>query len=103
MAVQLRPIVFGSYAEMAGHLDRWAARTLTTPEAWEAALVGSHAWLEFAPRNQVLLLSYGIDGPAAGAETWRFVPICRRSRLRGTGRGTRLPGTGTDHHGRSGA
>jgi hypothetical protein len=74
MAVQLRPITFGSYAEMAGHLDRWAARTLTTPEAWETALVGSHAWLEFAPRNQVLLLSYGIDGPAAGAETWRFVP-----------------------------
>ena len=74
MAVQLRPISFGSYAEMAGHLDRWAARTLTTPEAWEAALVGSHAWLEFAPRNQVLLLSYGIDGPVAGAETWRFVP-----------------------------
>ena len=74
MAVQLRPIVFGSYAAMAGHLDRWAARTLTTPEAWEAALVRSHAWLEFAPRNQVLLLSYGIDGPVAGAETWRFVP-----------------------------
>ena len=74
MAVQLRPISFGSYAEMAGHLDRWAARTLTTPEAWEAALIGSHAWLEFAPRNQVLLLSYGIDGPVAGAETWRFVP-----------------------------
>jgi hypothetical protein len=74
MAVQLRPIRFGSYAEMASHLDRWAARSLTDPEAWEAALVGSRDWLEFAPRNEILLLSYEIDGPAAGAETWRFVP-----------------------------
>ena len=58
---------------MAGHLDRWAASSLTDSVAWESALVGSHMWLEFAPRNQLLLLSYGISGPAAGAETWRFV------------------------------
>ena len=80
MAAQTRPIRFGSFAEMAGHLDRWAARTLTTPEAWEVALVGSHDWLEFAPRNQALLLSYEIDGPAAGMETWRFVPSMENGR-----------------------
>jgi hypothetical protein len=80
MAAQTRPIRFGSFAEMAGHLDGWAARTLTTPEAWQTALVGSHDWLEFAPRNQALLLSYEIDGPAAGMETWRFVPSTENGR-----------------------
>lgn len=80
MAAQTRPIRFGSFAEMAGHLDRWAARSLTTPEAWGAALVGSHDWLEFAARNQALLLSYEIDGPAAGMETWRFVPSAENGR-----------------------
>ena len=72
MAAQTRPIRFGSFAEMAGHLDRWAARTLTAPEAWETALVGSHEWLEFAPRNQALLLSYEIDGPAAAQRIGEF-------------------------------
>ena len=74
MARQLRPINFESFASMAGHLDRWAAQSLTSPEAWQAALVDSHDWLDYAPRNQVLLISYGINGPAAGAETWRLVP-----------------------------
>ena len=48
MARQLRPISFDSFASMAGHLDRWAAQTLTSPEAWQAALVESHTWLDFA-------------------------------------------------------
>jgi hypothetical protein len=74
MARQVRPISFDSFAAMAGHLDRWAANALTNPEQWEAALIDSHAWLDFAPRNQALLMSYGINGPAAGAETWRLVP-----------------------------
>jgi hypothetical protein len=74
MARQIRPISFDSFAAMAGHLDRWAANALTNPEQWQAALVDSHAWLDFAPRNQALLLSYEINGPAAGAETWRLVP-----------------------------
>lgn len=74
MARNLRPISFESFAAMAGHLDRWAAHSLTSPEAWQAALVDSHDWLDYAPRNQVLLISYGINGPAAGAETWRLVP-----------------------------
>lgn len=74
MAAQFTPIRFETFADMATHLDRWAARTLTSPEAWQAAIVGSHDWIEFAPRNQALLISYGIIGPAAGAETWRLVP-----------------------------
>jgi hypothetical protein len=74
MARQIRPISFDSFAVMAGHLDQWAANSLTNPEQWQAALVDSHAWLDFAPRNQALLMSYGINGPAAGAETWRLVP-----------------------------
>ena len=74
MARQLRPISFESYGAMAGHLDRWAASSLTSPEAWQQALIDSHEWLDFAPRNQALLISYGINGPAAGAETWRLVP-----------------------------
>lgn len=74
MVRQLRPISFDSYGAMAGHLDRWAANALKTPEQWQQALVESHDWLDYAPRNQVLLLSYSINGPAAGAETWRLVP-----------------------------
>jgi hypothetical protein len=74
MARQVRPISFDSFAAMAGHLDRWAANALTNPEQWQAVLVDSYAWLDFAPRNQALLMSYEINGPAAGAETWRLVP-----------------------------
>ena len=74
MASQFTPIRFETFVDMATHLDRWAARALVSPETWQAAVVGSHDWLEFAPRNQALLISYGIVGPAAGAETWRLVP-----------------------------
>ena len=74
MARQIRPISFDSFAAMAGHLDRWAATVLTSPDQWQTALIDSHAWLDFAPRNQALLMSYQINGPAAGAETWRLVP-----------------------------
>ena len=80
MARLLRPISFDSFASMAGHLNRWAAQTLTSPEAWQAALVESHTWLDFAPRNQVLMISYATDGPACGAETWRLIPSSEAGR-----------------------
>ena len=48
MVRQIRPISFDSFAAMAGHLDRWAANALTNPEQWQAALIDSHAWLDFA-------------------------------------------------------
>ena len=59
---------------MAAHLDRWAAGALDTPTGWVDALVGSQSWLDYSARNQVLLASYGADGPVAGPETWRLVP-----------------------------
>jgi len=74
MARQSQRISFATYPEMATHLDRWAARHLTSPEAWSQALVDAQAWLDYSARNQVLLASYGADGPVAGAETWRLVP-----------------------------
>jgi len=74
MARQSQRISFATYPEMATHLNRWAARHLTSPEAWSQALVDAQAWLDYSARNQVLLASYGADGPVAGAETWRLVP-----------------------------
>lgn len=44
------------------------------PEAWTDALISSAHWLDYSVRNQVLLASYGADGPVAGSETWRLVP-----------------------------
>ena len=80
MARQSQRISFATYAEMAAHLDRWAARHLTTPQAWTAALVDAQSWLDYSARNQVLLASYGADGPVAGAETWRLVPSVEADR-----------------------
>jgi hypothetical protein len=74
MARQGQRIAFANFAEMAAHLDRWAARSLTNPEQWAAALVDSQSWLDYSARNQALLASYGADGPVAGTETWRIVP-----------------------------
>ena len=74
MARQAQRISFATFADMAAHLDRWAAASLTTPDAWTAVLVDSQSWLDYSARNQALLASYGADGPVAGTETWRLVP-----------------------------
>lgn len=73
-------IEFATFPQMAGHLDRWAAIALATPAQWEDALVGAQAWLDYSARNQVLLASYGADGPVAGPETWRLVPSTSEGR-----------------------
>lgn len=80
MARQSQRISFETFAEMAAHLDRWATASLTTPAGWEDALIGAQSWLDYSARNQVLLASYGADGPVAGAETWRLVPSTHEDR-----------------------
>ena len=74
MARQSQRISFATFAEMASHLDRWSTSTLVAPEAWGRVLVDSQSWLDYSPRNQALLASYGANGPVAGTETWRLVP-----------------------------
>lgn len=80
MARQSQRISFETFADMAAHLDRWAAASLTAPAAWEDALIGAQSWLDYSARNQVLLTSYGADGPVAGPETWRLVPSTHEDR-----------------------
>ena len=80
MARPTQRVEFRTRDDMAAHLDRWAARHLTDPAAWQDVLVGSRAWLDYSARNQVLLASYGVDGPVAGAETWRLVPSTHEGR-----------------------
>lgn len=80
MARPPQRVEFRTREDMVAHLDRWAAAELTAPAAWEQALVGSRAWLDYSARNQVLLASYGADGPVAGAETWRLVPSTHEGR-----------------------
>lgn len=74
MVLNAQRIEFSSFQDMAAHLDRWAGSSLTGPEAWSDALISSAHWLDYSARNQVLLASYGVDGPVAGSETWRLVP-----------------------------
>ncbi|MFP5487824.1 MAG: hypothetical protein ACLGHQ_05910, partial [Acidimicrobiia bacterium] len=73
-------VEFRTRHEMAAHLDRWAAARLTEPAEWTQVLVDSRAWLDYSARNQALLASYGVDGPVAGAETWRLVPSTHEGR-----------------------
>ncbi|MGH9268697.1 MAG: hypothetical protein ACRD0D_11040, partial [Acidimicrobiales bacterium] len=80
MARQSQRISFETFADMAAHLDRWATASLTTPATWEDALIGAQSWLDYSARNQVLLASYGADGPVAGPETWRLVPSTTEGR-----------------------
>src|SRR6185436_4650636 len=56
------------------HLDAWARRTLTSPEAWGSTLERCGQWSDYSARNQALLASYGVAGPVAGAATWARVP-----------------------------
>jgi hypothetical protein len=74
MALNPREITFARFDDMAAHLDRWAERDLDSLDAWAETLAVTGHWLDYSPRNQVLLASYGADGPVAGAETWRLVP-----------------------------
>lgn len=80
MARQSQRIEFESFADMAAHLDRWATTGLATTAGWEDALVMSQSWLDYSPRNQALLASYGANGPVAGVETWRLVPSTHEDR-----------------------
>lgn len=58
---------------MLHHLDSWARHSLRSPEAWASALERCDQWLDYSARNQVLLASYGVVGPVAGASTWERV------------------------------
>jgi hypothetical protein len=65
---------------MSAHLNVWAACELETPDQWADALVAAREWLDYSARNQVLLYSYGVEGPVAGAETWKLVPSTTEGR-----------------------
>ena len=80
MAVNSQRFSFPTFQAMAAHLDRWAETTLTGPERWEETLADTRSWLDYSARNQILLASYGADGPVAGAETWRLVPSTTEGR-----------------------
>lgn len=80
MARNPRRLSFESASDMARHLNGWSALSLTGPEQWSDALVASRQWLDYSARNQVLLASYGVDGPVAGQETWRLVPSTSNGR-----------------------
>ena len=74
MVHQPRRIEFDTAADVRRHLDRWAADVLTSPEAWATMAQRAGQWVDYSPRNQVLLASYGIATPVAGASTWEQVP-----------------------------
>jgi len=76
MVVNARPIRFEENSPIAlyRHLDEWARYQLGSPEAWASALERCSQWLDYSPRNQVLLASYGVAGPVAGPATWERVP-----------------------------
>lgn len=80
MAVNGERIAFATFQAMAAHLDAWAATALAEPDGWSQALVDSQSWLDYSARNQILLASYGADGPVAGTETWRLVPSTTEGR-----------------------
>lgn len=80
MARQGQRIAFDSVGELVTHLDQWASLRLRSPEQWEDALVSSVAWSDYSARNQLLLASYGAEGPVAGQETWRLVPSTHEGR-----------------------
>ncbi len=58
---------------MLRHLDGWARRTLTSPEAWGSTLERCGQWTDYSARNQALLASYGIAGFVAGESIWAQV------------------------------
>lgn len=76
MVVNARPFKFdeGDPRAMLRHLDNWARYSLGTPEAWGSVLERCSQWSDYSARNQMLLASYGVAGPVAGAATWQRVP-----------------------------
>jgi hypothetical protein len=73
---QPRPIEFSDQdpRPLFRHLDRWGGETLGSPSTWEEILERTGQWADYSPRNQILLASYGVVGPVAGAATWSQVP-----------------------------
>jgi hypothetical protein len=67
-------------APMLTHLDRWATSTLTDSGVWGSMIERCSLWADYSPRNQVLLASYGIATPVAGAATWEQVPSSEAGR-----------------------
>ena len=65
---------------MLRHLDAWSRRGLVSAEAWGSMLERCDQWLDYSARNQVLLASYGVTGPVAGAATWQRVPSTESGR-----------------------
>lgn len=74
MVLNPRPIHLTSGREVNSHLDRWAGERLATADDWAEAVAATRDWLDYSPRNELLLASYGAHGPVAGIETWRLVP-----------------------------
>ena len=76
MVVIARPIVFDedSPKTLYRHLDRWAADRLGASEVWASMVERCDQWIDYSPRNQVLLTSYGVVGAVAGVATWERVP-----------------------------
>ena len=75
MVVVSRPFSFDEEdpRPMLQHLDSWARQSLRSPEAWASTLERCGQWVDYSARNQVLLASYGVAGPVAGASTWERV------------------------------
>jgi hypothetical protein len=75
MVVMTRPVRFDEDdpRPMLRHLDGWARTRLKSREAWDSALELCGQWVDYSARNQVLLASYGVVGPVAGAATWALV------------------------------
>jgi hypothetical protein len=81
MVVMGRPIRFADDdpRPMLRHLDEWARTRLKSREAWDSALELCGQWVDYSARNQVLLASYGVVGPVAGAATWALVTATDRT------------------------
>ena len=76
MVIQAEPIEFDDDdpRPLLKHLDQWATTALSTPEQWADVVQRAGQWADYSARNQVLLASYSIVGPVAGASTWAQVP-----------------------------
>lgn len=82
MVVVATPYSFddGDPRPMLRHLDAWSRQRLATPEAWGSVLERCGQWADYSARNQVLLASYGVATPVAGAVTWARVPSAEPGR-----------------------
>lgn len=89
MVIQAEPIEFDDEdpRPLLRHMDQWATTALTTPEQWADMVTRAGQWADYSPRNQILLASYGIVGPVAGASTWGQVPSVEDGRECAVGTG----------------